>query len=548
MLKKIRLVLLILIAIIWFVTILPYFLVQTDFGTKYINHLLSSYSDKYSINVGHIAHSITNPYEVTLENVTIQDKTQLTTNLSVKKVVIGLKLAHLFNTLSFEYLLLEDGYVTISPTEQSISADFLQLKNISLHYKNPNDDSEISFSNIYGGIKPWSEEVITHRIDSQFNFTIQKANYNNIDIKSIVIQGSQKNNILYLTNLGGNINSGFFTANANILADNSLLINQLKIDKLFFQSKDDLSQLNKKLINLPKIDMRHLSVIDSSINLANFSLEKANLDIKNIIYDHAWQLQQSTLFFNAQSMIFGEQLIDQPLLQWQNDDNQIIIEPALGLWNKGNIKLSANWQNDELTIENIIASGIHYQLPVDWWQKLADLNLPHSMPNQILIKQLTLMPSLIIDTNPAFSFQFTGFEAFGNNIAINSAQDTLQVDGTILVKADSGTLNTIELHKPDLSLNFTPTNTNMSFSTLINQGILEGTASLVSTKQLESLELNSHSIDSQTLALWYLIDNPIKINNFDLKLHGSLEPLSLNGTLQTIDKKYEVKNNQLADY
>ncbi|WP_392563487.1 hypothetical protein RHO13_08890 [Orbus wheelerorum] len=548
MLKKIRLVTLILVAIIWFIIILPYFLVQTDIGTRYASQLISYYNKDYSIRIGHISHSITKPYEITLDNVSIEDKTHLVTYLSAKKAVIGLKQTDLLQAKSFDYLVLENGDIKLSPSIENINIDFLQLKDISLYYQAPNKANNIVLNHIYGGIKPWSKRVITERIDSQFNFTIEMASYNDIDIQSIFVKGNQKDKTLQLINLGGDIKTGFFTANASVLADNSVLVKQLKVNKLNFQSEDGLSNINKMFSQLPKTDIQQLSIIDSSINLADFSVEKANLDIQNITYNHDWQLQKSNLFFNAQSMTYHEQLIEQPLVQWRNQENKIIIEQALGLWNKGSIKLSANWQNNELTIDSIIASGIRYQLPLNWWQQLAKVHFSPSLPSHITIKQFTLMPSLIIDTNPEFPFQFTNFEAFGNNIDINSTNEALHVNGTILFKADSGTLNTIELQKPDLSLNFTPTENKLSFSTLISQGVLEGDANLISAEELQSLSISSHAVDSQILSLWYLINNPIKTDNFDIKLHGYLEPLSLDGILQTADKQYQIKNNQLDAY
>jgi len=51
MLKRIRLVILILITIIWFIIILPYFLIQTDFGAKYTSQLISYYNQNYSISL-----------------------------------------------------------------------------------------------------------------------------------------------------------------------------------------------------------------------------------------------------------------------------------------------------------------------------------------------------------------------------------------------------------------------------------------------------------------------------------------------------------------
>lgn len=548
MIRQIRLFSLIFITIIWFMIILPYFLIQTEFGSKQVSNLISRFHDDYQISVQRISHSIAKPYELTLENIIIEDKQQPITYLSAKKLVIGLKSNALLQTKEFDYILVEDGHIELSQNmtdieRMNVEVALLQFKNITIHYLE--QENELILHNIYGGIKPWSNTLITDRADSQFNLTMQKITYNRFNIQSVIIQGFQKEKTLKLTNIGGNINQGFFTAKLNIQPDKSLEIDQLKINKLHFQSTVNLLDINELFDDLPKTTISQLSIINSSIHIPNIIIEQGNLDINHLIYDNGFHIQNSDLIFNAQSIIYHDELLEEPLLKWKNSGETTIIEQAIASWNKGNIKITGIFDKQRLTINNIIASGIRYQLPDNWYQTLINLQLPDNVPN-ITVEQFMLMPSLLIDTNPDFPFQFSAFEAFGNNIQITQANSYLNIDGNILFKADNATLNTIELKKPDLMLKIEPNVKNLTFSALIDRGVIEGNASLLTDNQLQSLTLTAHAIDSHILPMWHLIRNPIQTNTFTLKLTGQLQPLLLNGIFQTNDKSYTITNNQLT--
>lgn len=548
MLKRLRLLLLVLIAISWFVFILPYLLVQTQWGAHYAGLMLSNYNSQYTISFERVSHSITKPYELTFENLKIQDKAQSRTYLTSQKVVIGLLKNDLLQLNRLDYLLLENGQIEVLQHNAEFNVQFLQLKNISVHYLDTAQNIEITLSNIYGGAKPWSTRLLTDRLDTQFNFTIQRAIYNQFKSESVFVQGIQKNQQLRLSNLGGNINQGFFTANLVILPNNQIDVAQLKLNNIHFQSTDNVSRINDLITDLPYTTVQLLSIINGSVSLPNLTIEKANLEAKNIRYDGQWQLDKSDLSFDAQSIVWQDELVEQPLLQWYHADDKIILEQAIALWNKGNIKLTGSWQNGLLTIDNMIAGGIRYQLPTRWYQTLDTHTLPDIFPDHIVIKQFMLMPSLLIDTDPQFPFQLSSFEAFGNDININTSQHHVNINGSMLLKADNATFNTVELNKPDLSMTLTDKNYLLTFSTLIEQGILEGQAHLFTTQQLKSLTLNAHTVDSQVLALWHLINNPLTTNKFTVELQGLLIPLSLNGVLKTNGYSYPIKDNKLTGY
>ena len=58
----------------------------------------------YDISIGKISHSMAKPYELTFENIHIQDKTQSKNNLTANKLIVGLKSNHLLQYQSFSYV------------------------------------------------------------------------------------------------------------------------------------------------------------------------------------------------------------------------------------------------------------------------------------------------------------------------------------------------------------------------------------------------------------------------------------------------------------
>ncbi|RKS84495.1 hypothetical protein DES39_2053 [Orbus hercynius] len=545
MLKRLQLIILIIISILWFVVILPYLLVQTQLGSSYISQLLSFYDKHYSITIGHFSHNINKPYELILENVIIQDKSHSKTYLSADKMIVGLERGNLLQIHSFDYLIVENAQLQLTTPITDINVNILQLKNVSLSYQNDEHTTNITLNKISGSIMPWSSNFGDENINSKFNLTIQNAIYNGLKMQSILIQGSTPNNTIVLNTFGGEIGQGFFTVNGTIEADKTLNIKQLNTNNIAIQSIQGIQGLTA---DLPPTKIGQLSIINSSLQTPAISIEKGNIEARNIRYNQGWQLQDSDLAFNSESLVWHDELIEQPLLQWHHNDDGIVIDQAMAMWQQGNIQLTGHWQTDQLNIDSLIASGIRYILPSTWYAELTSLTLTHTLPANITIKQLMLMPSLLIDTNPKLPFQFSVLQGFANNIEIDSSKDNWYVNGTLYLKADSATLNGVEIDKPDLSFALTAGKATLTFSTLLDQGVFEGSAEMTSPTQLNALTINGHFVDSQILQRWYLITNPIQTNKYLLELHGNLEPLSLNGSFKTDEQIYTITNNRLVDY
>lgn len=548
MFNRIKYYILFLITMIWFGIILPYFVLQTTWGAKYAGQLLSYLIPNYDISIGKVSHSIANPYQITFENIHIQDKDHPNNTINAKKLILGLNPDHLLQYQSFDYIDLEEAQVTIFTDQPDITSQHLNLINVSLNYEHSANQDKINLTNINGHITAWSSQSRKQQLNSHFNVTIEKMVYNDLQFESILIKGNQTDNQINILNFGANLAQAAITGKLIIKPDQSLIIEQLKVNNLNYQSDKEINYFTNLLANQPKISIKNLSILNSSLNIANLVIEKGNLEINNLNYNQGWQIEQSNLIFSAQNLIWYNEIIDNPLLQWHADHNQIIIDHGLGYWNKGIIAFSGILQNQILSIDSLIASGIYFEFPYNWYQSLNQASLINPLFSQIKIKQLTLMPSLIMSTDPILPFQFNAFEMFGKNISIQSNINALQLDGIVSMKAEYGSLNKVKLDKPDLILNLTSKCNQLTFSSLVEQGLLEGTGCLTSLNNIQSLTMTVHAINSKILSSWYIVNNPPDSNKFTIKLKGTLSPLKLSGEMETENYRLPIKNNQMVNY
>ena len=527
---------LVLIALVWFIIIAPYFVAQTTYGARYVSQLFTYLHPDYTITVGKLSHSFANPYEITLQQLEIKDKHQNKTYLSTKKLVLGLSKNHPLQFETFRYAIVENGSVTLSSPISQTAINLLQLNNVDLYYHNANENLDIKLHHVQGGLNTQPNQ------HHQLKFTAQQASYNDLNIYSLSVNGSQDHEALTLNQISGNINQGFFSGRTIIYQNDSLNIGELKINKINLQSQINQLDINELFDYIPRLTIQRLSVVNSSIDLPELMLEKGNLEASNLqYYNQRWQLERSELTFNAQSIVWQDELIEQPLLQWHNNDQQLIVDQILAKWNKGTIYATGALQNNQFTVNKLFITGLHYLLPENWLEKINTINLPDAFP-QITIQQWTLLPSIIVDTNADFPFEFTLFEGMGNNLILRKEQNKTQIIGKLTLKAESATLNSVKLQQPDLAITLSPQSNHFQFSSMVDQGIIEGEATLVPTTNSAQFAMQSYFVNSQVLKQWQLVDNPNVTNKFSLSLNGTIQPLQLNGWLTSGQNRYPVKN------
>lgn len=531
--RRLRFYIITLLTVVCILVLLSYFMISTSFVARLASQQLSKLTS-YSISIGKINYSVANFYELILDDVVISDENQETTR--IPKLIIGLDKDNVWQLHHFSYITVMNGVINdTGEIKYDISTDLLKLIDSTVNVSINNKKDRFSFQQVNGSVKPFS---LFKQDKYQFDLSSQQVLFNQTPIKSALAQGFYQDGITYITNLGGNINnSGYFEGKLKILADKSLDINQLKINNAHFQLTDE-NDIEQLTAIFTKFTIHQFSMFDSSIQLPSISIEKGNIEATNINYNKQWNFEQSSLVFNAENLVWDNEVFSSVLLQLKSQDDLVSIDKAMANWNKGNFRFTGDWQDNLLKINQITFTDVDYQLP----EKLESLILPEIF-SQIEIDKLTVLPSRIIRINPDYPFVFNNFEISGSNISLVKDRKLGLYSGSLFFKAERGSINSVDIRYPDLVMKFDDHNCAvLNFSALMSQGgMLEVIATLnPSLTEFLSLRFNAYAITSMLLREWKLVNQPPNAVNYTVDLHGEIAPFSFSGIFSTDGSNYEV--------
>ncbi|WP_141670833.1 hypothetical protein [Gilliamella sp. wkB178] len=513
--------------------LLSYLLISTSFVAQLVSQQLSKLTS-YSISIGKIHYSVNNFYELVLDDVVISDKNQEQEITTIPKLIIGLDKDNIWQLHHFNSITVINGVINDTGNRKyDISANLLNLVDSTVNLSLNNEKDKFSFQQINGAIKPFA---LSKQGKYQFDLSSQQVLFNQTPIKSVLVQGFYQDGVTSITNLGGNINNGFFVSKLKILADNRLDIDQLKINNVHVQLNDD-NDIEQLPTIFSKFTIHQFSMFDSTIQLPSITIEKGNIEATNIAYDKQWNLGQSSLVFDAEKMVWHNEVFSSVLLQLKSQNNIFTIEKAIASWSRGNFNFSGIWQDNQLKLDQLTFSDVDYQLP----EKFETVILPDIF-NQVVINKLTVLPSILIRTYPDYPFTLVNFQISGTDVTLVQDKKLGLYAGTLFFKAERGSINRIDIKYPDLAVNFDSQGQSLlSFSTLINGGMVESTALINPSKtEFLSLKFTAYNITSSLLNEWKLIKQPPKAINYSVDLHGDIVPFGFSGTFSADGNDYVI--------
>lgn len=541
--------------------------IKTDFGAKLLVGYISDNNNIFSLRIGNVSHSFKKPYEITVNDFSLNDKTTGETIIQSANITLALDISTLLHHPIWQYVIINHGHLNLSldhlqpsPLQHYLPTKHLQLINVTVNLHD-NKGLESHITGLTGGVKPWLPNNLTTTRAVEFNFTTQTTQVNQLTIHNMVVGGIEKNGNIYLNNVGGNLYHGFFLAKANYLANQSWLINELHFNHINLQDNKIIRTFESTIQQFPPFTIKQLYLLNSSLDLPEFKIEKGSLEIVDIGYNKHWLWNNSSFIANADNVILGELNFADILIRGKINSQQLFIDKAESRWNRGIISLNGTWQNNQLQLNKILMVGIRYTLPENWLNWIKSTELPDYLAN-ITVNNFTLTPSLLIDTQPDFPMQFTSLEAEGKNLNLAQNRQFALSQGNLNIKAYDATINKISLHYNDLQVNIkrqsvsdsqqasTDTVMNMTFSALTDTGILDADIIVNQTqKQLEKLNITGNNVDPQILKQWHIIDNPTKPMAFSVALKGNYDPLNLSGQLTNEGLKekqhYTITRNQI---
>jgi hypothetical protein len=540
--RRLRFYIIILLSIIWFFVLLSYFVIQTSFGAKIVSQQLSKYSC-YTISIGSVHHSFSNFYELVFDNVVVKNDRQEIVN--VPTIVVGLDKTHLWQLTHFNYVIVINGTINHADNDgqfshYDFSTNTLKLVDSTVNISVNSGQDKLSFTQLNGGVKPFSLSAVSLSGEDkyQFDFSSQVVLVNQVPIKSMLIQGFHRDGVTTVTNLGGNIDNGFFVSKLKILANNHLNIDKIQLHNINFQSTDK-DFWNRYSHIVPNMAIKQLSIFESSIQLPNFLIEKGNIEATNLSYDDKWHFDQSTFVFNADHVVWHDEEFASVLAQLSSNDQEVTIKKVLAKWNKGSMNFAGKWKDSTLHLDQLTLSDINYQLP----EKLEFSALP-SIFKSIKVDKLTALQSLIIRKYSDFPFTLYNFQVSGTDVVLAKDHKLGFFAGTTFFKSEKGSFNRIDASYLDLILKFDAENhASLIFSTLVSGGMIESNAHVdLSQNEPLSLQFNAYGVTSSLLENWKLVKQPPKAMNYSVNLQGKLLPFSFSGVFSSDGNNYIIKH------
>ncbi len=534
------------------VTVL-YLLLPTSWAAGVLCHWINSNS-QYHLAVEKIDYSWSRPTQLRLMNIKLSAGSH-SVHLDAQQVTLGLGWQQLTTPLHFHSLLLQNGTLTFDfntpvPLPQ-LRADFLQLANMSLN--TTSGQWRISGHQVNARVLPWPSPTTNFSENSQFKLSagsldIASLNINGIAIKQALIEGEFNKNHLLLSNFGAEIAGGTVTGDTLRIADGSWLCDNLRLSNTRLQSSGTLKQLWQQsahsLSSLPPITFKRFDLVKARLQGVNWAFSDLDFTLQNITLQKGhWQAADGSLALNATDIIIGSTHFIDPIASMTFDASGIAIKQFSTRWEGGLLRASGRWirKIQHLQLDDVALAALEYTLPADW-KTVLRRPLPHWL-SKISVAKLSADNNLLIDITPAFPFQVTSLDTYGNNLLLAQEHHWNLWSGLLTVNASNATFNKNDLRHFTMTLNaddqqITLSNVNAFAST----GLLEASATIGQQERRPfSLQLTGRSVEINTLHNWGWPLLPLHgKGDLQLKLTGELSSevpfkASLSGSVEATD-------------
>lgn len=529
-----------------------YFLLQTRWGAAQVSYLVNDNSD-YQLTFGVMDHRFSSPSHILLKEVNFGRKGQPAT-LEAKTVDIGFSVRQLTDPLYADTILLQDGTLNLSPAAAPLpfKAERLQLSNMA--FNSPATGWELSAQRVTGGVAPWQPvagNVLGNK--AQIQMSAGSLTLNSVPASNVLIQGSIDNGVVTLTTIGADMARGSLTGNAQRNADGGWLVKNLRLNDIRLQSEKSLSDFFAPLTTLPSLQIGRLEVTDARLQGPEWAVTDLDLSLRNLTLSKGdWQSEDGKLSMNASEFIYGSVHLFDPILNASFSPQGIALQQFTSRWENGMVRTSGNWlrTGHALVLDDAAFAGLEYTLPDNWKQLWMD-ELPAWLESMTL-KKFSASRNLVIDIDPAFPWQLTALDGYGDNLQLVRERKWGVWGGTAKFNAAAATFNRVDVRRPSLAFNANSGTVNISeMSAFTGKGLLEATAVVSQTPDRSvNLSLNGRGVPVNILQEWGWPALPISGDgNLHLSASGAVRagaPLkpTVNAELQVINtQKQQVKQN-----
>lgn len=481
-----------------------YFLIQTRWGAAQVGHWVTDNSD-YQLTVEAVDHRFSSPSHVLLKSVTFGRKGQPAT-LDAKAVDIGLSSRQFTDPLHADTILLSDGTLNLSPDTAPLpfQADRLQLNNMA--FNSPATGWDLSAQRVTGGVSPWQPKA-GNVLGSQAQIQVSAGSMtlNGVPVSNVLIQGSINNDDVTLSTIGADMARGSLTGTARRTANGGWIVDSLRLNDIRLQSDKSLSDFFMPLTTLPSLQIGRLEVTDARLQGPDWAVTDLDLSVRNLTLSEGdWQSDDGRLSMNASEFIYGSLHLFDPILNAEFSPQGVALRQFTSRWEGGLLRTSGNWLRDgkALVLDDAAIAGLEYTLPANWKQLWMD-PLPGWL-NAVVLKKFSASRNLVIDIDPAFPWQITALDGYGNNLQLARDGKWGVWGGSAKLNGAAATFNRVDVRRPSLALTANANAVNISeLSAFTGQGLLEATAvvSQLADRQVK-VSLNGRGVPVNVLQQW----------------------------------------------
>lgn len=523
----IALLLLFLLAVIF-----TYAGLQTRWGASYASHFLSKFTD-FDIDVGIMGHEFSNTGEFVFQDVKIASRNQDMT-LDAKQIVVDVNWRNLFSGTAIRRFVITQGNLAATTSETStpipLSANILQFENSNIQLNQA--ENRLQVSGFTGGITPW-QPTTNHPFGyGDFRFTTKQLDINELPLKNVAITGKLQENLTEFTDASGYLNNGYITGSGKALADGSITINSLAMDKVGWQNSIPFDSLREAIESQRTISLKNVALTNVDLQGKDWAISGLNTEIDHINWVRgSWSSPESHINFTVNQLVIKDQQVDTLIGDLNIQGDNLNIEKLSGYYYKGVFSLNGVWQrNDQtLTLNDAKLAGILYTLPENWLQFFSQPS-PNWLSG-LTIKQFTLSQSLLMNIDSRFPFELTALSGNVENVSLIKQKQWGIWSGKASFNADSGTVNQVMIRRPYMDLRQSgQASAAASLTASTDKGVVKvGLLVKQSPKKVPFLlRASGTNVDLSVLNQWGWQGFPPQvIGDFDTSLQGDLLAPSL---------------------
>lgn len=534
--------LLILLITLLLALVVGYFLLKSTWGAATLSRWISDETD-WHLSIGRVRHSFSDPLAVTLQDFSFGHDGQPALVVA-DDVTLNLSLLQFSQPSHFAAIILSDGEINLanrlSGTPVPLQADHLYLRQMRIIQ--PATENTFTASDTDAEIAPW-QSTADQVLGDHYHFTLSigELSLQGQTLKNIQSQGSAEAQQLSLDSLSGQAERGTFSGAIARDADGHWQVKQLSLQNTRFQTDKTLSEFMKPLeqhnIRPGQLDVSHATIVGPDWAVSDLNLQLNNPQPQ----DSSLLTAGGQLTASASRFVYGtSQLID-PQADISGTAEGYRLNRLTSHWMNGTINASGRWLRDsrQLALDNLSLSGIEYTLPENWRQ-LWMSPLPEAL-SSVVIHQLAVSHTLLIDISPDFPFQMTALNGTGNELVLAKQHQWGIWSGDSEWKANEATFNRQDIRAPWLKLHADDRQITVSdLKMLIDNGPLVGSATLAQQPSRQfSLNLRGQNVPVEALQHWGWPVNHHGTGEITLNVSGHLQagqPLrpTVNGTLNLI--------------